>query len=91
LIGALRHQTTLSRQIHQILAFGMEDGGVAALDVEARRLYWFGQRMGAPISAPFFLVGLDLATGAVMTEAQLCTDIAMCPTSLEWAPDQHAK
>lgn len=69
----------------QIPEFGVEDGGIAALDEGRRVLYWVGQRMGAPLNASFALVGVALGSGAVVSEAPLCSSIEDCPSSLEFS------
>lgn len=70
--------------IGKVYDYTIESGGEAALDSDGRILYWIGQKTGAAPSDPFYLIGLNLQTAAVVSANVLCPDDASCPWQLEY-------
>lgn len=67
-----------------IAGYGIESGGIAALNVAARSLYWIGQQTGAGNNAPFYLIQVSLADASVISASVLCSSDPACPWSLEY-------
>lgn len=64
----------------------IESGGESALDAQRGILYWIGQKEGAAPADPFYLIGLNATTAAVVSAAPLCPDDASCPWTIEVQP-----
>jgi len=71
-------------QVSEIKEFLIESGGVSALDTTNRILYVIMQKTNVPQSDPFYLVGINIDTGVVVTRSILCQDFPLCPWSLEF-------
>jgi hypothetical protein len=67
--------------------YTIESGGIAALNVASRTLYWIGQKSGGnPGTAPFYLIGNSIVNASVVSVSAgaLCTSDPGCPWSLEY-------
>lgn len=65
--------------------FLIADADITALDTDAGVLYGLLQVAGAVSDAPFHLVGVSVADGAVVSDVAMCT-IQDCPNSLAYMP-----
>lgn len=64
--------------------YGIESGGISAINVAARTLYWIGMAAPYVADSPLFLIQNRLADASVVSAAQLCGADADCPWSLEF-------
>jgi hypothetical protein len=83
-IVALHPSNKTITVVGPVKAYGIESGGIAAINVGARGLYWVGQKTGASPNDPFYLVCNSLVNASVLSAAELCTSDPTCPWSLEF-------
>lgn len=62
----------------------VESGATVALDEAAGVLYWIGQKTGAAVSDPLYLIGLDTQTAAIVSDPLLCVDQNACAWNLQY-------
>lgn len=72
------------KTVGEVPAFTIISGGISALNINGRILYWIGQKTGASMNDPFYIIGVDIDTAAVSSSAKLCPNDAACPWSLQY-------
>ena len=65
--------------------YGIESGGISAINVAAGSIYWIGMQAPYVAGSPLFLIQNRLADAAIVSvSAELCAADAACPWSLEF-------
>jgi hypothetical protein len=79
------HPTNMTISVvGDVTDYGIESGGIAAINVASHSLYWIGQKTGAAPNDPFYLVQSSLKDGSTVSSGELCTSDPTCPWSLEY-------
>lgn len=72
-------------EVGTVPEYGMQMGGITALDWAAKSIFWLAQKANADPSAPWYLVQNAVQGGKTLSAAPMCGNGQLCPWSLHYA------